>query len=344
MRRALALAARGGRPTAPNPMVGCVLVKGGRVVGEGWHQYHGGPHAEAVALARAGRRARGATAFVTLEPCCVHPGKKTPPCAPALAEAGVRRVVAAMKDPNPGVSNRGFALLRRAGVRVDVGLLGDEAVELNRGFVWRMRHRRPFVILKTALSLDGKAAARGGASKWITGPQARAEARRLRGACDAVLVGVGTVLADDPRLTARNGGPEPLRVVLDSELRIPRKAKILNGDAKTVIFTASRKTLPGTEIVRVPRGKGGVSIYKVLEELSRRGIGTMLLEGGPQVHASFLEAGLVDEARVFFSPKLLAGSRDPNRSPFVESPRLKQTGQDFLFYGRVRCSPGSFKR
>lgn len=335
MRRALALAARGGREVSPNPMVGCVLVKAGRVVGEGWHRRFGGPHAEAEALARAGKRANGATAYVSLEPCAAHPGKKTPPCAPALAEAGVARVVFALRDPHPGTAGRGAALLRRSGARVEAGLCAARAEALNAGFFSRMRRGRPVVLLKTALSLDGRAAAEGGRSKWITGDAARRRARALRASCDAVLVGVGTVLADDPALTARGAGRDPLRVVLDTRLRTPRRAKVLDGSAPALVFTARTGRLPGAEVVRVPRRGRGLDLRAVLRELSRRGVGRVLVEGGPTVHAAFLAEGLVDEAAVFLSPKLLSGARDPNRCPAVRDAKLRKLGSDFLIYGQV---------
>lgn len=336
MRRALALAARGGRATWPNPKVGCVLVKKGRVIAEGWHRKAGGPHAEAEALAKAGDAARGATAYVSLEPCCAHPGKRTPPCADALADAGVSRVVAAMKDPNPAVAGRGLSILKRSGAKVEHCLLGEEAEALNRAFVSCMRHGRPWVILKSALSLDGKAAARGGASRWVTGKQARQRVHELRAQCDAVLVGSGTALADDPALTSHGAGPDPVPVVLDTRLRLPRRARMLRGPRTPLVFTAKRGgKLPGAEVVVVPARKGGLDLKSVLSEVARRRLGVLLVEGGPTVHASFLEAGLVDEVYAFLAPKLLAGTSDPNRAPRLEQPRLTRLGPDFLFYGRL---------
>lgn len=335
MRRALALARRGGRAVFPNPKVGCVLVKDRRAIAEGWHKKFGGPHAEAAALKKAGRAARGATAYVNLEPCCAHPGKKTPPCAPALVKAGVSRVVAAMKDPNPAVAGNGLALLERAGVSTRVGLCAREAVAANADFFRRMQAPRPYVILKTALSLDGLARTASGKSKWITSPAARRAGRKLRSECDAILVGVGTVLADDPSLTALGGRRNPLRAVLDARGRTPRGANVLDGAAPTIIFTASGTTFSGAETVRVPARSGRLDLTAVLRVLSRRGVKRLLVEGGPTVHAAFLAAGLVDEARVFLSPKLLAGAADPNRAPRLSAPRVRKIGPDFLFYGRV---------
>jgi diaminohydroxyphosphoribosylaminopyrimidine deaminase/5-amino-6-(5-phosphoribosylamino)uracil reductase len=336
MRRALVLAARGGRECWPNPRVGCVLVKNGRVVGEGWHRRFGGPHAEAIALAKAGARARGATVYLTLEPCRAHPGKKTPPCADALKTAGVKRLVAAMRDPNPKMSGRGFDLLRRAGARVQCGLLGDQAAAINGPFIARMRDRRPWVILKSALSLDGRAFARGGDSRWITGPAAREAVHELRSRVDAVLVGIGTVLQDDPALTAHGAGQDPLPVVLDARLRLPKRARLLRGSRTPLVFTARGGELLGAEVLRAPSRDGRLDLKAVLAELSRRGVGTLLVEGGPTVHASFLEQGLADEVWAFFAPKLLAGTADPNRAPVVRAPRLSRLGPDFLFSGRLQ--------
>ncbi|MBI5630119.1 MAG: bifunctional diaminohydroxyphosphoribosylaminopyrimidine deaminase/5-amino-6-(5-phosphoribosylamino)uracil reductase RibD [Elusimicrobia bacterium] len=339
MARALALARRGGAAVRPNPKVGCVLVKGGKVVSEGWHRTCGGPHAEAAALSRAGSQAKGATAYVTLEPCVAHQGKKTPPCAQALAKAGVARVVAASKDLNPSMRGAGFLALRHAGIEVEVGLLAREALTLNKEFFRHMGAKRPYVILKTALSLDGRAYCTGGASRWITGPRARREAHLLRARCDAVLVGIKTVLADDPALTAHGAGRDPVKVVLDSRLRTPAKARILEGKAPTLIFTRSRKILRSpprlAEVIRVPAKGGGLDLGAVLRELLARGIRTVLVEGGPTVHASFLSAGAVDEARVFLAPKLISGASDPGQAPRLKAVRLKKIGPDFLFYGSV---------
>jgi len=321
LRRALALAARA-KPAAvaPNPRVGCVLVKSGRVVGEGAHARFGGPHAEAAVLDKARARARGATAYVTLEPCAPFPGKKTPSCAAALAAAGVRRVVFPALDPNPKVAGRGAALLRRAGVRVErAAALAAEAEALNRGFFSRMRRGRPWVVLKTALSLDGKAAAASGRSRWVTGPAARAAVHRLRAELDAVAVGAGTVRADDPALTSHGAGRDPLRVVFAGRRPLPRRAKILDGSAETVVCRA-----------RTP-----AALRAALRGLARRGVGTLLLEGGPTLHAAFLRAGLVDEVAVFLAPKLLSGADDPNRAPRVRSPRWSRVGGDWLIRGAL---------
>ncbi len=337
MLRAFRLARRG-RPTFPNPAVGCVLASGGRVVGEGCHRGAGTPHAEPQALADAGSAARGSTAYVTMEPCVSQPGKRTPPCADALARAGVARVVAATLDPSPWVRGAGVASLRRAGVRVSVGLLADQARALNRDYFERARAGRPRVILKTALSLDGRTACPGGRSQWITGPDSRRGAHWLRSRADAVLVGVGTVLADDPLLTSHGAGRDPLRVVLDSRLRTPRTARLLAG-GRAIVFTRSRARLPRGLTIRVPAGDGGLDLRCVLAVLSQRGVRTLLVEGGPTVQASFLRAGLVDEASVFIAPKLISGSNDPNRAPRLQAPRLRRMGGDFWIRGKVTCSP-----
>ncbi len=335
MRRALALARRG-KNTFPNPKVGCVLVKDGKIVGEGWHDRFGGPHAEPKALKKAGKEARGATAFVTLEPCCAHKGKKTPPCADTLAKAGIARVVAAVRDPNPGVSGGGLRVLNRGGIKTSVGLCAAEAKALNADFLARMKSKKVHVILKTALSLDGKAKTENGKSKWITSPRARAEGHKLRAKVDAILVGVGTVLADDPSLTAHGAGRNPVRVVLDSRGRTPRNAQVLDGNAPTWIVTASLKTFRNAQTIQVPLRQGRLDLALVLKELRRRGIARLLIEGGPCVHASFLAAGLVDEAYVFLAPKLLAGARDPNAAPRLLNPAIKKIGPDFLFHSQVR--------
>lgn len=334
MRRALALA-RLGKKTFPNPRVGCVLVKDGRIISEGWHAVYGGPHAEAVALKKAGLAARGATAYVTLEPCCAHPGKKTPPCADSLIKAGVVEVVAALRDPNPGVAGKGLSLLRRAGLKTRVGLCAAGAAALNADFLARMKQNKPYVILKTALSLDGKASAVGGKSRWVTGSAARGMGHKLRTQIDAILVGIGTVLADDPSLTSHGAGRNPVRVVLDTRGRVPSRARVLDGKAPTWIFTASTKSFHGAQSIRVPAKNGKLDLKRVLRELGRRGICRLLVEGGPTVHAAFLAEHAVDEALVFIAPKFLSGTRDPNAAPRLRRLKTRKVGPDILFYGKV---------
>ncbi|MEK7233180.1 MAG: bifunctional diaminohydroxyphosphoribosylaminopyrimidine deaminase/5-amino-6-(5-phosphoribosylamino)uracil reductase RibD [Elusimicrobiota bacterium] len=314
--RAFALARRvHPRATSPNPRVGCILVKGDRVVAQGAHLAYGKPHAEPNTLAIAGLRAAGATAYVTMEPCAPFPGKKTPSCAETLAAAGISRVVCAALDPNPKVAGRGLAHLRRAGAKiVRLPEFQAAAEALNRGFYSRMLRGRPWVILKTALSLDGKAAAASGKSRWVTGKEARSAVHRMRADLDAILVGAGTVLADNPRLTSHGAGKNPLRVVLAGRRKLSPRARIFDASAPTLTY---RKQ----------------SLSAVLHDLGRRGVGTVLVEGGPTLHASFLRAGLVDEARVFIAPKLLSGARDAHTAPKLRTPRLSRLGDDWLIQG-----------
>ena len=316
MRRALALAARGLGETNPNPVVGCLVVRGGRVVGEGFHARAGGPHAEVVALERAGARARRATLYVTLEPCA-HFGR-TPPCAPLVRDAGVRRVVAAHRDPNPLVRGRGVALLRRAGILVTTGVLQDEAALLNERFLGSAREGRPFVLLKAALTLDGRIATARGQSKWITSPAQRAQARWLRRLHDGVLVGIGTVLADDPLLLPSPRPRRPFtRVVLDSRLRLPPTSQLARSagpHAPVLVLTTSRDRgrrrrleRKGVEVAVVPGGRGRISLKRALRLLWARGTRSLMVEGGAEALGSFLAARLVDQVALFRAPLLLGG-------------------------------------
>lgn len=316
MRRALALAARGLGETNPNPAVGCVVARDGRVVGEGFHARAGGPHAEVLALAGAGSGARGATVYVTLEPCA-HQGR-TPPCAPLLVEAGVARVVAATKDENPRVAGRGLALLRRRGVAVETGLLAGEASRLNERFVTWARRARPFVLLKAALTLDGRIATASGHSRWITGPGARRQARWLRRLHDGILVGVGTALADDPLLLPSPRTRRPFtRVVLDSRLRLPpdsRLARTATPRTPVVVVAAwpdERRgralAARGVGVLAVEGEDGRVSLPAALAALGARGLTSLMVEGGSEVLGAFLAARLVDQAALFRAPLLLGG-------------------------------------
>lgn len=340
MRRALQLAVRGLGETNPNPAVGCVVVKQGRVVGEGFHARAGGPHAEVPALQSAGERARGATVYVNLEPCA-HFGR-TPPCAPLLRDAGVRRVVAALRDPNPLVDGRGLALLRRAGVAVTTGVLQDDAALLNERFLVSARRGRPFVLLKAALTLDGRIATARGDSRWITSPAQRSQARWLRRLHDGVLVGIGTVLADDPLLLPAPPPRRPfVRVVLDSRLRLPassRLARSAGTAAPVLVLTTSRSAGrrrrlagEGVEVLVVPGGPGRVPLGRALETLRGRGVGSLMVEGGSEVLGSFLAEGLVDQVALFRAPLLLGGrgSRPafggPDPKALAEALRLSPT-------------------
>ncbi len=311
MGRALQLAARGLYTTTPNPRVGCVLVKDGVVVGAGWHESAGQPHAEINALAKVGAGGTaGCTAYVTLEPCSHH--GRTPPCADALIAAGVSRVVAAMKDPNPLVAGQGLAQLAAAGIAVASGLLEAEARALNVGFVSRMTRGRPWLRLKVAMSLDGKTALNNGVSQWITGPAARRDAHAWRARSCVVLTGFGTLRDDDPRLTVREvvTPRQPRPVLVDSRLETPLTAKLLAGGA--LVFAArhdtekiSRLTASGAEVVVLPNSAGKVDLAAMLLELGRRGYNEVLVEAGAKLNASLLREGLVDELLIYQAPMLL---------------------------------------
>ena len=315
MARALELAARGAGQVSPGPLVGCVLVAGGgEVVGEGFYLFEGVKHAETLALEQAGARARGATAYVTLEPHA-HTGR-TPPCTEALLRAGIARVVAPIEDPNPLVSGRGFAKLREAGVEVSVGVLAEEAARLNEKYVHALRRGRPFVHLKLACSLDGRIATSTGHARWISGPESRARAHRLRRESDAILVGSNTAAVDDPLLTDRSDLPRRrplLRVVLDEQLRLGPQSQLARTarEAPVLVFTsdaadaaqASRLEECGVEVLRA--AAGGRDLPRVLEELGRREVQGLIIEGGARVAGAFLRAGLVDKASFFVAPLFL---------------------------------------
>jgi diaminohydroxyphosphoribosylaminopyrimidine deaminase / 5-amino-6-(5-phosphoribosylamino)uracil reductase len=315
MAHALRLAERGLYTTDPNPRVGCLLVKDGRVVGEGWHERAGEPHAEVHALRAAGEAARGATAYVTLEPCCHH--GRTPPCTQALIRASVARVVAAMPDPNPKVASQGIAELEQAGIPVQIGLLETEAERLNPGFLSRMRRGRPFVRIKLGVSLDGRTAMASGESKWITGEPARADVQRLRARSSAILTGVGTVLADDPSLTVRDFdiGRQPLRVVVDGHLSLRSEARLLRLPGKTLVVTAEDDDdyaepllVAGAEVLVLPAGPDRVDFATLMQDLAQREVNELLVEAGATVCGALLKAGLVDELVVYMAPHLLGSS------------------------------------
>ena len=310
MARALELAALGLFTATPNPRVGCVLVRDGVVVGEGWHRKAGEPHAEANALTAAGDKARGATAYVSLEPC-KHFGR-TPPCVDALINADVSRVVAAMRDPNPEGSGGG-AKLEAAGIRFESGLMEDEARELNIGFVSRMTRARPWVRMKIAASLDGRTALANGKSQWITGPEARKDGHRWRARACAVLTGIGTVTADDPRLNVREVETtrQPLRVLVDSRLETPLTARILDG-GPVLVFCAQDKAAEraalearGAEVVLLPNASGKVELPDMLAALASRGINELHVEAGVKLNGSLVREGCVDEFLVYLAPSLL---------------------------------------
>ncbi|MCC5859393.1 MAG: bifunctional diaminohydroxyphosphoribosylaminopyrimidine deaminase/5-amino-6-(5-phosphoribosylamino)uracil reductase RibD [Ectothiorhodospiraceae bacterium] len=335
MARALELAERGLWTTRPNPRVGCVLVRDGRVVGRGYHERAGEPHAEVHALREAGALARGATAYVSLEPCSHH--GRTPPCAEALVAAGVARVVAAMQDPNPQVGGRGLTRLREAGILAESGLLASQAEAVNPGYARRMGGGLPWVRVKLAASLDGRTAMASGESKWITGPAARADVHRLRARSCAVITGIGTVLADDPRLNVRDveGAdrvPPPLRVVLDGGLRTPPDAALLQGGGPVVIYTASRDAPRARALLE--RGarletlvrEGRLPLRRVLELLAASQINEVLVEAGPTLAGAFLAQGLVDELWLYQAMHLMGdGARPLVRLPGVERMAQRQT-------------------
>jgi len=311
MERALALAAQGRGRTSPNPMVGCVIARDGVVLGEGFHARAGEPHAEVHAVRAAGNDLSGATVYVTLEPCA-HTGK-TPPCVDLLLKHPPRRVVIAMEDPNPLVSGKSIARLREAGVAVEVGVLEEEARRLNEIFVKYITTRRPFVIAKCAMTLDGKIATRTGHSRWVTGEAARRKVHELRNEVDAVLVGSRTVMFDDPSLTTRldrDGTRDPIRIILDAEdyLDANRRVFNLNSEAPTwVVVTTDREYACADEVLRVPQGPGGADLRWLTEELGRRDITSLLIEGGGTTHASAFAAGIVDKVWFFIAPKIAGG-------------------------------------
>ncbi len=311
MARALRLARRGIYTARPNPSVGCVLAIGADIVGEGWHAETGGLHAEAAALEQAGAKAKGATAYVTLEPCA-HQGR-TPPCAEALIARGVSRVIAATQDPFASVAGRGVASLERAGIPTRLGLMENQARALNRGYFSRVERGRPFVTLKLAASLDGAPAMSSGESQWITGGAARRDVHRLRASSGAILTGVGTVLADDPSLTVREFRGEyrqPLRVVVDSNLRTPVDAKIIGDDARALFYCANEDRAAllrdaGATIVRVGGDQRHVLLPEVLEDLAERGVNDVLVEAGPVLAGQLLDGELIDELVIYVAPHIM---------------------------------------
>jgi diaminohydroxyphosphoribosylaminopyrimidine deaminase/5-amino-6-(5-phosphoribosylamino)uracil reductase len=357
MARALELARRGLWTTDPNPRVGCVISDGERVIAEGWHERAGGPHAEAAALAAAGAAARGATAYVTLEPCCHH--GRTPPCADALIAAGVARVVYAMRDPNPRVDGGGHARLAAGGVAVEGGVLEREARELNPGFVSRMTRARPWVTVKLAASLDGGTALPGGESRWITGEAAREDVQRLRARSSAVMTGSGTVLSDDPRLDVRLPGAtrQPLRVVLDSALRTPPTARILAPPGQALILCTAEDAergaqlrAAGAEIATVATAAGGVDLAAALALLASRQVNELLVECGAGLAGAILGSGLADELLLYLAPALLGRGARPLAdlaAPASMAERLqfsivdrRDVGEDLLLRLRPRRGEG----
>ncbi|HOB86869.1 MAG TPA: bifunctional diaminohydroxyphosphoribosylaminopyrimidine deaminase/5-amino-6-(5-phosphoribosylamino)uracil reductase RibD [Bacillota bacterium] len=352
---ALDLARQGRGRTSPNPMVGAVLVKEEEVVGSGGHLAAGTPHAEIIALNKAGKRARGAVLYINLEPCCHH--GRTPPCVEALIKAGVSKVVAAMEDPNPLVSGKGFQRLREAGIEVEVGLLEEQARRLNEAFIKYITTGIPFVMVKAAMTLDGKIATRTGESRWITGEKARQFVHRLRDQVDAVIVGIETVLRDDPRLTTRlegGGGKDAARVVVDSRGRLPLEARVINrsSPAPTILATTEQASPDkcallkerGVEVLLLPEEKGRVDLKALLQALGKREMTSVLVEGGGTLNYAFLERDLVDKLFLFVAPIICGGREAP--TPFsgegvaslkeswsLKDVELKQFHQDLLIIG-----------
>lgn len=318
MQRAVRLAGRAAGRTSPNPLVGAVVVRAGKVVGEGYHRGPGTPHAEAVALERAGSAARGATLYVTLEPCC-HTGKRTPPCAPLVARAGLDRVVVGMSDPNPRVAGGGIAVLETAGLAVDTGVHEAACAELNRPYIRAMTQGLPWVTLKVAQTLDGKVATASGASRWITGEKARRHGHRMRDRHDVILVGAGTVGADDPELTCRlPRGKSPLRVVVDTRLDTRPDARVLTDTARVPTMLAAvqgadpkrRQALEtaGARVVELPENQGRVDLAALLTRLAADGHHRVLCEGGPTLSSALLAAGLVNRVAFFVAPRIMGGA------------------------------------
>ncbi len=364
MRPALALARRGYGTTSPNPMVGAVLVKGGRIIGQGWHHCAGEPHAEIEALRNAERRRNspeGATLYVTLEPCCTH--GRTPPCTAAIKAAGIKRVVVAAKDPNPKHAGRGFRILRRAGIEVEHGVLAEEATKLNEAFNHWIVQRTPFVTVKAAMTLDGKIATASGESKWITGEEARAEGMRLRAGADAILVGVNTVLADDPSLTVRETPKTKIqtsrlrRIVLDSQARTPLKAKVVSDEFAALTTIVVGKGAPARRIAALakraqvwtaPLRGGRIDLRWVLKRLGGEKVTSLLVEGGGEVNASFLLGGFAQRVAFFYAPKILGG-RDSRKAVAGEGARSlneilnlcdvewRRVGEDLMMTARVEA-------
>ncbi|AGL87212.1 MULTISPECIES: bifunctional diaminohydroxyphosphoribosylaminopyrimidine deaminase/5-amino-6-(5-phosphoribosylamino)uracil reductase RibD [Pseudomonas] len=351
MARALELARKGRYSTHPNPRVGCVIVRDGQVVGEGWHVRAGEPHAEVHALRAAGELARGATAYVTLEPCSHH--GRTPPCADALVNAGVARVVAAMQDPNPEVAGRGLHRLAQAGIDTHGGVLEGEARAINKGFLKRMEHGLPYVRVKLAMSLDGRTAMASGESQWITGPAARSAVQRLRAESSVVLTGADTVLADDARLTVRAAelgldaeqtalamSRPPLRVLIDGRLRVPLDAPFFKAGPALVATCAAveEQYANGPECLIVPGPDGQVDLRRLLLELAARGVNEVLVEAGPRLAGAFAQQGLVDEYQIFVAGKFLGSSARPlldwplaqmSQAPLLKIIEMRAVGDDW---------------
>ena len=353
MRRALLLAKRGKNRTFPNPMVGSVVVKDGRIVGEGFHEYFGGPHAEINALNEAKDKSKGATLYVTLEPCN-HWGK-TPPRTNTIIKAGISRVVAAMKDPDPRTAGKGFKKLESRGIRVTSGILGKNAAQLNAAYINAMKQRNSHVIAKVAMSLDGKIATKTGDSKWISSPASRAFVHHLRSRVDGILVGINTVIRDNPELTSHGRGKNPVRIIIDPTLKIPLPSRVLDNRAPSIIFY-SKSMYPGKEEILKNKGillarvlilNGEINFKFIIKKLKKMAIYRVLIEGGGETLATALNAGVVDEAFFFIAPILTGGRQaiTPFEGPGIakisdslrlKSWRVKKMGKDLLIRGKLK--------
>jgi diaminohydroxyphosphoribosylaminopyrimidine deaminase / 5-amino-6-(5-phosphoribosylamino)uracil reductase len=352
MRRVFRLAEKGRGRTSPNPMVGAILVKDGKMAGEGYHAKAGEAHAEVIALQQAREEARGAVLYLNLEPC-MHYGK-TPPCAPQVIESGVKRVVIGMEDPNPLIKGKGIEMLRRAGLDVEVGILEKECQRLNEAFCKYILKKEPFVILKVAATLDGKLATRNGDSKWISGEASRRFVHKLRDQVDGVLVGIGTILKDDPQLTARiKGGKNPYRIVLDSRLKIPEEAKVIGtSPSKAIIATTEfapkdkieKLEKRGVRVLILDSQEGKINLKSCLFKLGEIGMTSLLVEGGSQINGSFLDEGLIDKLLLFLSPKLIGdhqalgifggrGVSSLEEAVALKEMKTRRVGEDILLEG-----------
>ncbi|HZM05812.1 MAG TPA: bifunctional diaminohydroxyphosphoribosylaminopyrimidine deaminase/5-amino-6-(5-phosphoribosylamino)uracil reductase RibD [Candidatus Saccharimonadales bacterium] len=357
---ALRLARRGFGRTSPNPMVGAVLVKNGRIIGEGWHHRAGEPHAEIEALRSARQSAKGAALFITLEPCCTH--GRTPPCTDAIIAAGIQRVVVAALDPNPAHQGKGLEILERAGISIQSGLWAERALRLNEAFNHWIVHRTPFVTVKAAMSLDGKIATRAGESKWITGEKARAYGMTLRAGADAILVGVNTIIHDDPNLNIRKPGFQDKalrRFILDPTARTPLRAKVVSGDlaaSTTIVVTKSAAPLRvaalqrQAQVLKAPQRNGGIDLPWLLRTMGKDNISSLLVEGGGETNAAFLEQQLVHRVAFFYAPLVLGGDAAPKAvggagvvqlkdKVVLQDVEWRQLGPDLLLTARVAPAP-----
>ncbi|MBI5574214.1 MAG: bifunctional diaminohydroxyphosphoribosylaminopyrimidine deaminase/5-amino-6-(5-phosphoribosylamino)uracil reductase RibD [Elusimicrobia bacterium] len=339
MQMAIELAKKGMGKVSPNPMVGCVIVKNGKILSRGYHKYFGGNHAEVEALKKC-KNPKGATMYVNLEPCC-HYNKKTPPCVPQIINSDIKKVVISIKDPNPAVSGKAILQLNENNISCKVGILPNEAKKLNESYIKYIKTKMPFVILKMAYSLDGKTKTKTGDSKWISCGKSRDIVHKLRSRTDAILVGINTVLKDNPKLTSHGKGRNPIRVILDTRLKIPFSTNVLNGKSKTIIAISknSDKTKKeklkkiGIEIIELPSKSNFLDIKKLLVELGKTGISSLLVEGGETIAQSFLREKLVDKIMFFVCPKIINGMKYMKNAAAVKNISVKKIENDFLFEG-----------